>query len=319
MPATRLATFTPSEVFPFVVTDPNVKTKHPFQVGDKTHNVKVSSERLILFKSNPKCVSCGIEGSFFALEQKTKETPHMNFYAILDGEEILMTKDHIVPISKGGQDHMDNYQTMCCTCNQIKSARTIKFGEPPPVHVLSQEFKDTIEWPGRGVAKRQPPRGMSDYSRLGNNAIYSTGTGFKLYLRREYVIEGKTHQHQLRCKAQSKNFTSPSFSTTEEAMAWVDRQMAFVPNIPSEIEWPGVGVAKLTDQKSDKNYRFFKTDNGALLQANPCSVSENYPEGLRWIAQYQGCTTKWMPSVNAAIEQVEKMVRDMSAVVHEQA
>ena len=28
-----------------------------------------------------------------------------------------MTKDHIVPKSKGGADHLDNLETMCDQCN----------------------------------------------------------------------------------------------------------------------------------------------------------------------------------------------------------
>jgi hypothetical protein len=31
-----------------------------------------------------------------------------------------MTKDHKQPKSKGGADHIDNMQTLCCTCNELK-------------------------------------------------------------------------------------------------------------------------------------------------------------------------------------------------------
>ena len=37
-----------------------------------------------------------------------------------NGEEILMTKDHILPRSKGGIDDISNYQTMCKLCNEAK-------------------------------------------------------------------------------------------------------------------------------------------------------------------------------------------------------
>ena len=306
---TRIAIFQPSEVFPFVVTDPNIKTKRPFQVGDRIYKVKVSSQRLILFKSNPKCVSCGIEGSFFALEQKTNETPHLNFYATHDGEEVLMTKDHIVPVSKGGQDHMANYQTMCTYCNQDKG-KSDSFKHIPVTDTNQHEFPEAIEWPGRGMATRLKPRGMSDYPRQGSNRIYSTPDGFLLYIRREYSIGGESYQRKLGCKAQSKNFTSPSFATPEEAMAWIDRQAACTTAIPSEVEWPGVGIAKITAQKSEKNYTFYKTDNGALLQMNRCAVSDQYPEGMKWIAQYQGSTTKWLPSAKCAIDDVMKKISD---------
>ena len=31
-----------------------------------------------------------------------------------------MTKDHILPRSKGGIDDISNYQTMCKPCNEVK-------------------------------------------------------------------------------------------------------------------------------------------------------------------------------------------------------
>jgi hypothetical protein len=46
----------------------------------------------------------------------------MNLYAIdKNGNEILMTKDHIVPKSKGGANALYNYQPMCSHCNAEKA------------------------------------------------------------------------------------------------------------------------------------------------------------------------------------------------------
>jgi hypothetical protein len=44
---------------------------------------------------------------------------HFNLYAA-DGT--LMTKDHIIPKSKGGIDKVHNMQTMCYPCNKAKGA-----------------------------------------------------------------------------------------------------------------------------------------------------------------------------------------------------
>lgn len=99
------------------------------------HWVNTRSDRYELFATKGvKCVSCGIEGSFFALERSTKcnhdrhqknrqqRRPHFNLYAVReDGQEVLMTKDHILPKSKGGKDRLENYQTMCKVCNETKA------------------------------------------------------------------------------------------------------------------------------------------------------------------------------------------------------
>lgn len=37
-----------------------------------------------------------------------------------NGKEVLMTKDHVIPKSKGGANDISNYQTMCKRCNEAK-------------------------------------------------------------------------------------------------------------------------------------------------------------------------------------------------------
>lgn len=94
--------------------------------------VKTGSDRYKLFAKNRCCVSCGTAGLYYAMERTVKRRPdgsitpmskgfHFNLYGMnSDGEEVMITKDHIIPKSKGGANHMDNYQTMCFTCNVEK-------------------------------------------------------------------------------------------------------------------------------------------------------------------------------------------------------
>lgn len=113
-----LGTFKPDEVFDFVPDSTFKKIKSPFVVDGQYYEVKVSSDRLVCFKRNRKCVCCGLEGNKFLLQKsETQPTPHFNFYS----DDILMTKDHITAISNGGRNHIDNYQTMCKICNEIKA------------------------------------------------------------------------------------------------------------------------------------------------------------------------------------------------------
>ena len=86
-------------------------------------NIKGNSHRYqTFFTKGLKCVCCGIEGKYFAKERGGNATSyHLNLYATdKDGDEVLMTKDHIIPKSKGGIDHISNYQTMCEPCNRAK-------------------------------------------------------------------------------------------------------------------------------------------------------------------------------------------------------
>ena len=87
--------------------------------------VSMDSHRYWLFANKGcTCVSCGMKGTFFAKERAGNvERYHFNLYGIDEnGEEMLFTKDHIIPKSKGGKDHLDNYNTMCSKCNNEKGA-----------------------------------------------------------------------------------------------------------------------------------------------------------------------------------------------------
>jgi hypothetical protein len=126
------------------------KPKIELEANYNVFKVKVSSDRLECFKRNHKCVSCKCIGSVFllqshivgsshsvnclidncewcAIRQNRNQSPgmmaapHLNMYHVgARGGLVLMTKDHIIPRSKGGSDHIDNLQTMCSKCNSKK-------------------------------------------------------------------------------------------------------------------------------------------------------------------------------------------------------
>lgn len=93
------------------------------------HRVTVNkSDRLLNFRKNGVvCKHCGIEGIYFAVERaehknKKERDWHLNLYALsYELHETLMTRDHIMPRSKGGSDHVRNSQTLCTNCNCKKS------------------------------------------------------------------------------------------------------------------------------------------------------------------------------------------------------
>lgn len=66
------------------------------------------------------CSKCGLVGEVFK-ELQTTYCSHLKLYGIKQDKSILMTKDHIIPLSKGGSNHIDNMQTMCEVCNLYKS------------------------------------------------------------------------------------------------------------------------------------------------------------------------------------------------------
>jgi len=123
----RVATFSKEEVLPFVPEWSNRTTVIKRFAG---HKISLSRLRYRMFAlKGTRCVKCGIEGTFLALErhkdakEKGKEKKyHFNVYAIdSNGEEVMLTVDHIKPRSKGGTNKMKNLQPMCESCNVEKA------------------------------------------------------------------------------------------------------------------------------------------------------------------------------------------------------
>lgn len=92
--------------------------------------IKANSQRYkLFFTKGCTCVKCGLKANYFALERDSKSFGntnryHFNLYGVdQDGNEILFTKDHIIPRSRGGKNRVENYQTMCCICNVAKGSK----------------------------------------------------------------------------------------------------------------------------------------------------------------------------------------------------
>jgi len=134
----RLAKYSIDEVLPYVVTSDvrlelvkrGVKKKSAEYIEATERNydghmVKMTSQRYQLFAGQGvTCVSCGVVGEYFALEKGISDTGdryHFNLYGMKDGAEVMLTKDHIIPKSKGGRNFLSNYQVMCFECNLEKA------------------------------------------------------------------------------------------------------------------------------------------------------------------------------------------------------
>jgi hypothetical protein len=96
----------------------------------KAFTVPMGSHRYELFATKGiRCADCDIEGTYFALEKDINDSTsrfHLNLYGKDEyGNEVMITKDHILPKSKGGENRLSNYQTMCYKCNQKKADKVI--------------------------------------------------------------------------------------------------------------------------------------------------------------------------------------------------
>lgn len=121
-PLIHIASYDPETIFAARFGEADHRGRYALPDG----NIFRYSDRIKLFETKGRlCVRCGIEGTVFILETHSPEvTPHVNLYAVdPEGNYVLMTKDHILPRSKGGPDHLDNYDPMCAPCNEDKGNR----------------------------------------------------------------------------------------------------------------------------------------------------------------------------------------------------
>lgn len=122
----RLCTVPLNEVLPVineVCRTQNSKEKRFLEFQGATVKIAYTSLRLRTFAvKGTRCVCCGLEASFFAVEKSrgVKEAYHINLWGVKDGNEVLFTHDHILARALGGADNMSNSQTMCGPCNWKK-------------------------------------------------------------------------------------------------------------------------------------------------------------------------------------------------------
>lgn len=111
-------------------------------VNGKKYAVRVSSVRLRTFKENIECVCCGRVGNVMGLDMPNgQDRPHFNLYCKERKRRILMTKDHIIPKSRGGSNHISNMQTMCTRCNAKKGSKS---PEEYNVYLESRTHKKSV-------------------------------------------------------------------------------------------------------------------------------------------------------------------------------
>ncbi|UTC29673.1 HNH endonuclease [Bajunvirus bajun] len=123
--------------------------------------------RYRIFRDNPACVSCGLKGTYLALERSAafdkasrqfrvcdEQLWHMNLYGTReDGAEVMFTQDHIIPRARGGSEDITNLQTMCSPCNNRKGHKMPEIVEETTEVVNTYDKADIVRLHGKMLAQ----------------------------------------------------------------------------------------------------------------------------------------------------------------------
>lgn len=120
----HLAEFPIDEILTHRTWEPN---KEVFIVDGRRIKVHMDSIRYHVFARSRTCACCDRVGTRMMLDVHGQiySRAHFNLYAEVNDKLILMTKDHIIPRSKGGNDNLDNLQTLCTKCNNRKNDKIV--------------------------------------------------------------------------------------------------------------------------------------------------------------------------------------------------
>lgn len=88
-----------------------------------------NQERMNFYSRIRRYLKKNAEGfhTFREWELLKKRYDYMCFYCKRKEPEIKLTEDHIVPLSKGGSNNIENIQPLCGRCNSRKHTKIINF------------------------------------------------------------------------------------------------------------------------------------------------------------------------------------------------
>jgi HNH endonuclease len=117
--------YSPEEILPRVKFPSSLRVPREDLDGDQ---INFGTLRLQTFCAKGiTCRACGLRGLFFVKEKhRTGERYyHLSLYALKNGQEVMLTRDHIIPKSRKGKDTLANSQPLCFNCNQEKGNNSL--------------------------------------------------------------------------------------------------------------------------------------------------------------------------------------------------
>lgn len=95
---------------------------------------KENRDKVNIIKNRRRAVELGAEGRYTAKEWRELCARFGNKCLKCGRDDVPMTPDHVLPLSRGGSNSIDNIQPLCFRCNSQKHAKYVDYRSGTPVY-----------------------------------------------------------------------------------------------------------------------------------------------------------------------------------------
>lgn len=88
-------------------------------------------DKLIAYQHKRRARVRNAGGDYTVAEWKRLCKQYNNRCLACGRDDVKLTPDHVIPISKGGSNDISNIQPLCLSCNQSKNDKTIDYRDKP--------------------------------------------------------------------------------------------------------------------------------------------------------------------------------------------
>jgi len=98
------------------------------KIAERNRQYRINHpEKMAVYNERRRARNAKAEGSFTAEEWQELCEKYSNKCLCCGRDDIPLTVDHVIPISKGGSNNIENCQCLCKPCNSKKHTKTIDY------------------------------------------------------------------------------------------------------------------------------------------------------------------------------------------------
>jgi 5-methylcytosine-specific restriction endonuclease McrA len=161
------------------------------------------------------------------------------------GQRATLTKDHVIPRSRGGPDNLANLQPLCRACNQAKGDRVADYRRRGPYTPVVQALIPDV--------RREQGGGVMDVAAVIEGITYKPGWRLSVTRRQDYLFGGSPGVNLLRITAEVPDARHPGRTTTVTADNFIPE---YVDSEEHLLRWVRHALTQVELHERDEFFRY---------------------------------------------------------------